>query len=82
MAGLQGFVVQFGTEKGCIEHLAALRWPGGFACAGWGGRAAWRLRRGRGCTNAAACHRPDRRLPEPHFIGHRRISPSGFSPPI
>jgi hypothetical protein len=32
MAGLQEFVVQFGTEEQCIEHLAGLRWPGGFAC--------------------------------------------------
>jgi hypothetical protein len=32
MAGLGEFVVQFGTEEQCIEHLAGLRWPGGFAC--------------------------------------------------
>ena len=31
MAGLREFVVQFGTEQQCIEHLAGLRWPGGFA---------------------------------------------------
>ena len=31
MAGLREFVVQFGTEEQCIEHLAGLRWPGGFA---------------------------------------------------
>ncbi len=30
MAGLREFVVQFGTEEQCIEHLAGLRWPGGF----------------------------------------------------
>jgi hypothetical protein len=28
MAGLREFVVQFGTEEKCIEHLAGLRWPG------------------------------------------------------
>ena len=44
MAGLREFVVQFGTEQQCIEHLAGLRWPGGFACAGCGGRQAWRLK--------------------------------------
>ena len=27
MAGLREFVVQFGTEEQCIEHLAGLRWP-------------------------------------------------------
>jgi hypothetical protein len=32
MAGLREFVVQFGTEEQCIERLAGLRWPGGFAC--------------------------------------------------
>src|SRR6516162_7400777 len=44
MAGLREFVVQFGAEEQCIEHLAGLRWPGGFACAGCGGRQAWRLK--------------------------------------
>ena len=28
MAGLREFVVEFGTEEKCIEHLAGLRWPG------------------------------------------------------
>ena len=28
MAGLREFVVQFGTEEQCIEHLAGLRWSG------------------------------------------------------
>jgi uncharacterized protein with PIN domain len=39
MAGLREFVVQFGTEEQCIEHLAGLRWPGGFACASPGSEA-------------------------------------------
>ena len=34
MTGLREFVVQFGTEQQCIEHLAELRWPGGFAVPG------------------------------------------------
>ena len=34
MAGLREFMMQFGTEEQCIEHLAGLRWPGGFACEG------------------------------------------------
>jgi hypothetical protein len=33
MAGLREFVVQFGTEQQCIEHLAGLCWPGGCPCA-------------------------------------------------
>src|SRR5262249_34142126 len=59
MAGLREFVVQFGTEERCIEHLAGLRWPGGFACAGCGGRQAWRLKtRPRG-YECATCHRQE-----------------------
>ena len=30
MAGLREFVVQCNTEEKCIEHLAGLRWPGGY----------------------------------------------------
>ena len=44
MAGLLEFAARFGTGERCIEHLAGLRWPGGFVCAGCGGREAWRLK--------------------------------------
>jgi transposase-like zinc ribbon protein len=40
MAGLLDFAARFGTEERCIEHLAGLRWPGGFVCSGCGGRVA------------------------------------------
>src|SRR2546423_8710129 len=63
MAGLLEFAARFGTEERCIEHLAELRWPGGFVCAGCGGRQAWRLKarpRVFGCT---ACHRQESGTP-------------------
>src|SRR5712671_5062991 len=43
MAGFLDFAARFGTEERCIEHLAGLRWPGGFVCSGCRGRVAWRL---------------------------------------
>ena len=59
MAGLREFVVEFGTEERCIEHLAGLRWPAGFACAGCGGRRAWRLKALPRVYECAACHRQE-----------------------
>src|SRR3954469_17364226 len=59
MAGLREFVVRFGTEEKCIEHLAGLRWPGGFACAGCGGRQAWRLKTRPRVYECATCHRQE-----------------------
>src|SRR5438132_6441428 len=59
MAGLRDFVVQSGTEEQCIEHWAGLRWPGGFACAGCGGRQAWRLRTRPRVYECATCHRQE-----------------------
>jgi transposase-like protein len=56
MAGLLEFVVQFGTEEKYIEHLAGLRWPGGFACDGCGGRQAWRLKTRPRAYECATCH--------------------------
>src|ERR1700720_1602345 len=44
MSGLLEFMGQFGTEDRCIEHLAGLRWPAGYACARCGGQEAWRLK--------------------------------------
>ena len=59
MAGLREFVVEFGTEEQCIEHLAGLRWPGGFACAGCGGRQAWRLKARPRVYECTTCHRQE-----------------------
>ena len=59
MAGLREFVVRFGTEEQCIEHLAGLRWPGGFACAGCGGGQAWRLKTRPRVYECASCHRQE-----------------------
>jgi len=59
MAGLLEFVARFGVEERCIEHLAGLRWPGGFACAGCGGRQAWRLKARPRVYECAACHRQE-----------------------
>ena len=59
MAGLREFVVEFGTEERCVEHLAGLRWPGGFACAGCGGRQAWRLKTRPRVYECATCYRQE-----------------------
>ena len=59
MAGLLAFAAQFGTEERCIEHLAGLRWPGGFVCAGCGGRQAWRLKVRPRVYECSACHRQE-----------------------
>jgi transposase-like protein len=59
MGGLLEFAAQFGTEERCIEHLAQLRWPGGFVCAGCGGRQAWRLKARPRVFECAACHRQE-----------------------
>ena len=59
MAGLLEFAARFGTEERCIEHLAGLRWPAGFICAGCGGRQAWRLKARPRVYECAACHRQE-----------------------
>jgi transposase-like protein len=59
MAGLLEFTARFGTEKRCIEHLAGLRWPGGFVCSGCGGRQAWRLKARPRVYECGACHRQE-----------------------
>jgi transposase-like protein len=59
MAGLREFVIQFGTEEQCIEHLSGLRWPGGFSCAGCSGRRAWRLKTRPRVYECATCHRQE-----------------------
>ena len=40
---LREFEQRFGEEGACIEYLAELRWPHGFACPGCGAGRAWRL---------------------------------------
>src|SRR3954449_4560538 len=59
MAGLLEFAARFWTEERCIEHLAGLRWPGGFVCAGCGGRQAWRLKARPRVYECTACHRQE-----------------------
>jgi transposase-like protein len=59
MGGLLEFAVRFGTEDRCIEHLAQLRWPDGFVCAGCGGREAWRLKARPRVYECAARHRQE-----------------------
>src|SRR5438477_7820841 len=59
MAGLLEFAARFGTEERCIEHLAGLRWPGGFVCAGCGGRQAWRLKARPRVYECTACRRQE-----------------------
>src|SRR5882724_7924342 len=59
MAGLLDFAARFGTEERCIEHLAGLRWPGGFVCSGCGGRAAWRLKARPRVYECGTCHRQE-----------------------
>ena len=59
MAGLLEFAARFGSEERCIEHLAGLRWPGGFVCAGCGGRQAWRLKARPRVYECVACHRQE-----------------------
>src|SRR6516225_6973450 len=59
MAGLLEFAGRFGTEERCIQHLAGLRWPGGFVCAGCGGCQAWRLKVRPRIYECTACHRQE-----------------------
>src|SRR6478736_678495 len=59
MAGLLDFAARFGTEERCIEHLAGLRWPGGFVCSGCRGRVAWRLKARPRVYECGTCHRQE-----------------------
>ena len=59
MGGLLEFAARFGTEERCIEHLAGLRWPGGFVCAGCSGRVAWRLKARPRVYECGTCHRQE-----------------------
>jgi hypothetical protein len=59
MAGLVDFAARFGTEERCIEHLAGLRWPGGFVCSGCSGRVAWRLKARPRVYECGTCHRQE-----------------------
>ena len=56
MAGLLDFAARFGSEEQCIEHLAAQRWPGGYACSKCGGRAGWRLKARPRVYECGTCH--------------------------
>lgn len=48
------FQDSFATEDGCLEYLAASRWPEGFVCPGCGGQRAWVLER-RHLWECSAC---------------------------
>ncbi len=41
------FNAWFADDQACLDYLAALRWPGGFACPGCGCGRAWRMSKGR-----------------------------------
>jgi hypothetical protein len=56
---LYKFIVYFGTEMTCIEHLAALCRPGGFACAACSKRQAWQLKARPWVYECAACRRQE-----------------------
>jgi len=51
---LREFNAFFPDERACLDYLARLRWPGGFACPTCGGRRAWRMSKGRN-LRCAAC---------------------------
>ena len=59
MAELLDFATRFGAEERCIEHLAGLRWPGGFVCSGCRGRVAWRLKARPRVYECGTCHRQE-----------------------
>jgi transposase len=64
MAGLLEFAARFGTEEQYLEHLAGLRWLGGFVsagfvCTGCGGRPAWQLKARPQVYECTACHRQE-----------------------
>ena len=42
---LTEFEERFASEAACLEYLASLRWPDGFACPKCGGNQAWRTKR-------------------------------------
>jgi len=41
------FQDRFCTEEACQAYLEGIRWPDGFRCPACGGRASWRMKRGR-----------------------------------
>ena len=44
MGGMLAFQERYGSEAGCIEALARLRWPQGYVCAGCGERRSYQLK--------------------------------------
>lgn len=43
---LMEFKDRFSTDDACLEHLALLRWPGGFCCFQCGHSETWQTKRG------------------------------------
>lgn len=52
---LREFNAWFVDEAACLDYLAGLRWPGGFACPSCGGRGLGRMSKGRN-LRCAGCH--------------------------
>ncbi|MCH9000667.1 MAG: transposase [Proteobacteria bacterium] len=44
MRGMLEFQERYGSEAGCIEALARLRWPQGYVCAHCGARRSYQLK--------------------------------------
>ncbi len=44
MRGMLEFQERYGSEAGCIEALARLRWPQGYVCARCGERRSYQLK--------------------------------------
>ena len=82
MTGLLDFAARFGTEERCIEHLAGLRWPGGFVCSGCSGRVAWRLKARPRVYECGTCHRQESVTAGTLFHRTRTDLTKWFLPPI
>ncbi len=57
MTGLLAFQDRYANDQACIAALAAMRWPGGFVCAGCAGRRGYQLRARPRVWQCAGCGR-------------------------
>jgi transposase-like protein len=72
------FLKRFGTEEACIEHLAKLRWPGGYCCPKCEGRTGWRLPSRPRTFECAGCHHQESVTSGTIFHRTRTPLPSWF----